>query len=171
VLWILSAHRAWSQPHRRAAGRGDRCAAPLALYGAEIAELLGMALSTGVGDPDPIGLGRSGDSGLEPAERYERERPGELVTSTSRSSGASRAAPGKRVRDGLRQHYNPTLTDLEGKRRYTVGWGLTVQSAIDDGSRTGPTPKVLRTRKDTPRSRSSVARCSSTPATASASSA
>src|SRR5215218_11184457 len=51
----------------------------LRFTGPEIAQLLGMALSTVSGILTRIGMGRLGRLGLEPAERYERERPGELV--------------------------------------------------------------------------------------------
>src|SRR5215217_1665803 len=51
----------------------------LRFTGPEISETLGMALSTVSGILTRIGLGRLGRLGLEPAERYERERPGELI--------------------------------------------------------------------------------------------
>src|SRR5205809_1287333 len=46
---------------------------------AEIAETLGMALSTVSGILTRIGMGRLGRLGLEQPVRYERSRPGELV--------------------------------------------------------------------------------------------
>ncbi len=49
---------------------------------AEIAEMLAMPLSTVSGILTRMGLGRLGRLGLEPAVRYERSRPGELVHST-----------------------------------------------------------------------------------------
>ena len=49
------------------------------LTGAEIAEVLGMALSTVSGILTRIGMGKLGRLGLEPAQRYERQRPGELI--------------------------------------------------------------------------------------------
>jgi transposase len=61
--------------------------------GPEIAELLGMPISTVSGILTRIGMGRLGRLGLEPAERYERERPGELIHIDVKSSDASRAAP------------------------------------------------------------------------------
>src|SRR4051794_7503647 len=51
----------------------------LRFTGPEIAELLGMPLSTTSGILARIGMGRLGGLGLEPAVRYERERPGELI--------------------------------------------------------------------------------------------
>jgi hypothetical protein len=44
--------------------------------GAEIAELLGMAVSTVSGILTRIGMGKLGRLGLEPTQRYERARPG-----------------------------------------------------------------------------------------------
>jgi len=58
---------------------------------AEIAETLGMALSTVSGILTRIGMGRLGRLGLEPAVRYECSRPGELVQIDVRSSAGSRA--------------------------------------------------------------------------------
>src|SRR5688500_8327879 len=51
----------------------------LRFTGPEIAELLGMALSTVSGILTRIGMGRLGRLGLEPAERSEREPPGEPI--------------------------------------------------------------------------------------------
>src|SRR4051795_775368 len=51
----------------------------LRFTGPEIAETLQMPLSTVSGILTRIGMGRLGRLGLEPAERYERARPGELV--------------------------------------------------------------------------------------------
>ena len=66
----------------------------LRLTGAEIAELLGRPLSTVSGILTRIGMGKLGRLGLELAQRYQRERPGELVhIDIKRDSVASRAAP------------------------------------------------------------------------------
>src|SRR3954466_10255693 len=51
----------------------------LRFTGPEIAETLAMPLSTVSGILTRIGMGRLGRLGLEPAQRYERERPGELL--------------------------------------------------------------------------------------------
>ena len=51
-------------------------------------------------------MGKLGRLGLEPAQRYERERPGELVHVDVKKLGRIQAAPGIASR-GLRQHYNP----------------------------------------------------------------
>jgi transposase InsO family protein len=106
----------------------------LRFTGPEIAELLDMAVSTVSGILTRIGMGRLGRLGLEPAERYQRERPGELVHIDVKKLGRIQGGAGKRVRDGLRQHYNPTYTDRTGHRRRTVGWDY-VHIAIDDCTR------------------------------------
>lgn len=51
----------------------------LRMTAAEIAEVLTMAHSTVSGILTKIGMGKLGRLGLEPAVRYERERPGELI--------------------------------------------------------------------------------------------
>jgi transposase InsO family protein len=66
--------------------------------------------------------------------RYERARPGELIHIDVKKLGRIQGGAGKRVRDGMRQHYNPTVTDREGRRRNTVGWDF-VHIAIDDATR------------------------------------
>ena len=106
----------------------------LRMTAAEIADTLEMALSTVSGILRRLGLGRLGRIGLEPPRRYERSRPGELVHVDVKRLGRIQGGAGKRVRDRLRQHYNPTVTDLEGHRRNTVGWEY-VHVAIDDYSR------------------------------------
>ena len=57
---------------------------------AEIAETLAMPLSTVSGILTRAGLGRLGWLGLEPAVRYERSRPGELVHLDVKEAGANR---------------------------------------------------------------------------------
>ena len=100
---------------------------------AEIAETLGMALSTVSGILTRLGMGRLGRLGLEPAARYERTRPGELLHIDVKKLGRIQGGAGWRVRGG-RQHYNPTRTDRAGKVRNTVGWEY-VHVAVDDYSR------------------------------------
>src|SRR5919206_2663642 len=92
----------------------------LRFTGAEIAELLGMALSTVSGILTPIGMGKLGRLGLEPAVRYERARPGELIHIDVKKLGRIHGGAGKRVRDGLKQHYNARRTDAAGVRRQAV---------------------------------------------------
>jgi transposase InsO family protein len=101
---------------------------------AEIAELLGMALSTVSGILRRLGMGRLGRIGLEQPVRYEHSRPGELVHIDVKKLGRIQGGAGKRVRGGGRQHYNPRLTDRDGHKRNTVGWEF-VHVAVDDYSR------------------------------------
>jgi transposase InsO family protein len=101
---------------------------------AEIAETLELALSTVSGILRRLGMGKLGRIGLEPARRYERSRPGELVHIDVKRLGRIQGGAGKRVRDGLRKHSNPARIDLERRRRLTVGWEF-VHIAIDDHSR------------------------------------
>jgi transposase InsO family protein len=106
----------------------------LRFTGAEIAEVLGMALSTVSGILTRIGMGKLGRLGLEPAQRYERERPGELVHIDVKKLGRIQGGAGKRVRDGRRRHYQPRFTDRAGTVRNTVGWEY-VHVAVDDATR------------------------------------
>ena len=104
----------------------------LRFSGPEIAELLGMALSTVSGILTRIGMGRLGRQGLEPAERYERERPGELIHIDVKKLGRIQGGAGHRITG--RRHYTPRLKDAAGRRRGTAGWDY-VHIAIDDCTR------------------------------------
>jgi transposase InsO family protein len=106
----------------------------LRFTGPEIAELLAMARSTVSGILTRIGMGKLGRLGQGPARRYERERPGELVHIDVKKLGRIERGAGKRVRDGLRKHYNPRRIDRAGVRRNTVGWEF-VHIAVDDCTR------------------------------------
>jgi transposase InsO family protein len=125
-----------SIPHRTSEQRVQAIAAlrRLRFTGPEIAETLGMALSTVSGILTRIGMGKLGRLGLEPAHRYERARPGELIHIDVKKLGRIQRGAGKRIRGGTHSHYNPTFTDREGKRRNTVGWER-VHIAIDDCTR------------------------------------
>jgi transposase InsO family protein len=100
---------------------------------AEIAEAVGMALSTVSAILGRIGMGRLGRLGLEQPVRYERTRPGELVHVDVKKLGRIEGGAGWRVRGG-QQHYNRTFTDGNGHRRHTVGYEY-VHIAVDDFSR------------------------------------
>jgi transposase InsO family protein len=101
---------------------------------AEIAELLGMALSTVSGILRRLGMGRLGRIGLEQPVRYEHSRPGELVHIDVKKLGRIQGGAGKRVHGDGRQHYNPRRTDRAGRVRNTVGWEF-VHVCVDDYSR------------------------------------
>jgi transposase InsO family protein len=106
----------------------------LRMTAAEIAETLEMPLSTVSVVLRRNGVGKLGRIGLEPAVRYERSRPGELIHIDVKKLGRIKGGAGKRWRDGLRQHYNATYIDAAGRRRHGVGWEY-VHVAVDDYSR------------------------------------
>jgi transposase InsO family protein len=106
----------------------------LRMTAAEIAETLAMPLSTVSAVLRRSGLGRLGRLGLEPAVRYERSRPGELVHIDVKKLGRIEGGAGKRVAGQGSSPYNTQRTDAAGKRRNTVGWEY-VHIAVDDHSR------------------------------------
>jgi transposase InsO family protein len=101
---------------------------------AEIAELLGMALSTVSGILTRIGMGKLGRLGLQPAQRYERARPGELIHIDVKKLGRIHDGYGKRVTGSRRRHNHGRIADAAGRRHLTVGWEF-VHIAIDDATR------------------------------------
>jgi transposase InsO family protein len=105
----------------------------LRFTGAEIAELLDRPLSTVSGILTRIGMGRLGRLGMEPAQRYERSRPGELIHVDVKKLGRIVGGAGKRVRGGG-NHYTGSYTDAAGVRRGKTGWEC-VHIAIDDATR------------------------------------
>jgi transposase InsO family protein len=106
----------------------------LRMTAAEIAEVLDRPLSTVSGILTRIGMGKLGRLGLEPAQRYERQQPGELIHIDVKKLGRIVGGAGKRVRDGKRQHYTGSFTDKDGNRRRKAGWEY-VHIAIDDCTR------------------------------------
>jgi transposase InsO family protein len=107
----------------------------LRLTGAEIAETLGMALSTVSGILARQGLGRLGRLGLEQPVRYERSRPGELVHIDVKRLGRIEGGAGKRAfQSQRRQQHSPRHNDRDGVRRYNVGFEC-VHVCVDDYSR------------------------------------
>ncbi len=107
----------------------------LRLTGAEIAETLGMALSTVSGILTRIGMGKLGRLGLEPAQRYERARPGELIHIDVKKLGRIHQGAGHRFagKPGQRRAAG-SRADAEGSRRNLVGWEY-VHVCIDDATR------------------------------------
>ena len=95
----------------------------LRMTAAEIAETLRMPLSTVSGILARIGMGRLGRVGLEPAVRYERSRPGELLHVDVKKLGRI-IRPGHRVTGSRHDRRG------QGKK----GWEY-VHIAIDDYSR------------------------------------
>jgi transposase InsO family protein len=98
----------------------------LRMTGPEIAEALDMPLSTVSGILTRIGLGRLGRLGLEPARRYEHQRPGELLHVDVKKLGKI-VRPGHRVlgRQSGGGHH---------RRAYSQGWEF-VHVAVDDCTR------------------------------------
>jgi transposase InsO family protein len=105
----------------------------LRFTGVEIADALGIPLSTVSGILTRSGMGKLGRLGLEQPIRYEHSRPGELVHVDVKKLGRIQGGAGWRVRGGP-QHNNPKVTDGSGHRRKTVGYEY-VHIAIDDHSR------------------------------------
>jgi transposase InsO family protein len=98
----------------------------LRMTAAEIAETLGMPLSTVSGILGRLGLGRLGGIGLEQPRRYERSRPGELVHLDVKKLGRI-ARPGHRV-------FGHTSNKGWQRRSFDQGWEY-VHVAVDDYSR------------------------------------
>jgi transposase len=122
-----------SIPHRRPEDRVEAIAVlrGLRMTGAEIAECLGMALSTVSAILVRIGLGKL--SRLEPPEppnRYERSRPGELVHIDVKKLGRILAA-GHRVTSS---RASQKKTRRERKRVGLAGWEF-VHVCVDDATR------------------------------------
>jgi transposase InsO family protein len=120
-------------PHRTPAERVEaiRALRKLRMTAAEIAELLGMALSTVSAWLKRIGLGkRSRLEPLEPANRYERRLPGELLHLDIKKLGRVRGA-GHRV---IASRASQKKTRRDGRLTGVAGWEF-VHVAIDDHSR------------------------------------
>jgi transposase InsO family protein len=101
----------------------------------ELADLLDMPVSTISGVLKRIGMGKLGRLGMEPAVRYERERPGELIHIDVKKLGRIQGGAGKRATGGQkRRNGNPRRRDKSGVDRNTRGWDA-VHVAIDDATR------------------------------------
>ena len=135
------------------AGLGDRSSAPrrrptrtaatrieairklrlLRLTGAEIAGLLGMALSTVSRWLRRIGLGkRSRLTPPEPSNRYQRARPGELVHVDVKKLGRFSRAGHRALGRGPQRRI--TQTTAAGRGRGVVGWDF-LHVCVDDATR------------------------------------
>ena len=82
-----------------------------------------------------IGLGKLGRLGLEPVQRYERARPGELIHIDVKKLGRIHSGAGHRFigKPGQRKAAGER-TDAAGVRRKQVGWEY-VHVCIDDATR------------------------------------
>ena len=123
-------------PHRTGEQRVEAIAAlrRLRFTGPEIAEVLDMPLSTVSGILARIGMGKLGRLGLEPAQRYERERPGELIHIDIKRLGRIQHGAGCRFTGPAARSKRPTRKDPLGVRRQTAGWEC-VHIAVDDCTR------------------------------------
>jgi transposase InsO family protein len=106
----------------------------LRMTAAEIAEILSMPLSTVSAVLRRRGMGRLGRIGLEPARRYERSRPGELVHVDVKKLGRIEGGAGKRITNGIKRNPTRTRVDAAGVERKIIGWEY-VHVAVDDCSR------------------------------------
>jgi len=106
----------------------------LRFTGAEIAEALRMPETTVSGILTRCGLGRLGRLGFEPARRYQRSRPGELLHIDVKKLGRIEGAAGHRIVGRQRQQRNSTRIDPAGVRRSRVGWEC-VHVCVDDATR------------------------------------
>jgi transposase InsO family protein len=119
-------------PHRVGEQRIQTIAAlrRLRFTGPEIAECLGMPLSTVSGILTRIGMGKLGRLGLEPARRYERARPGELIHIDVKKLGRiSVRGAGHRITGNRASQFG-----VGTKRLGVTGWEY-VHIAVDDCSR------------------------------------
>ena len=121
--------REQDQRSKRAAGRR---AAAASIHRARAERAPGDAAVDGVGGLQAPRDGKLGRLGLEPALRYERAKPGELIHIDVKKLGRIQGGAGHRISG--RHHYNPTRTDAAGVRRQIVGWEY-VHIAIDDATR------------------------------------
>jgi transposase InsO family protein len=96
----------------------------LRMTAAEIAETLGMPETTVSGILKRAGLGRLGRIGLEPARRYERSRPGELIHIDVKKLGRIGQAGHRALGRGPGRH--------KGKGKH--GWEF-VHVCVDDATR------------------------------------
>ncbi len=99
----------------------------------ELAQLLEMPCSTISGILKRIGMGKLGRLGLEPAVRYERDRPGELIHIDVKKLGRITGGAGRRI-TGVARNQRLARTDAARVRRMRVGWEA-VHVAIDDATR------------------------------------
>src|SRR6266567_3784856 len=167
--------RKWVGRYRAegAAGLGDRSSAPrrvanrtaedrveaivrlrrLRFTAAEIAETLQMPLSTVSAVLKRNGVGRLGRLGLEPAVRYERSRPGELVHIDVKKLGRFQAA-GKRV--GFRPAGQADRAAATRTATTAAPQAGTTSTSPSTTTAASPTPRSSPTRRPQPQSASAT---------------
>jgi hypothetical protein len=77
----------------------------------ELAVLLGIPCSTISAILKRHGMGKLGRLGLEPAVRYQRQRPGELIHIDVKKLGRIQGGAGKRITGRGGRNGRPTRTD------------------------------------------------------------
>jgi transposase InsO family protein len=111
------------------------CLRRLRMTGAEIAELLRMPETTVSGILTRIGMGRLGRLGLEPAQSYERKRPGELVHVDVKKLGRiPEDGAGHRIHGNRALQPRRRKRDAAGRDHRLTGWEY-VHVAVDDATR------------------------------------
>jgi transposase InsO family protein len=122
--------------NRTSAQTGQAIAAlrRLRLSAPQLSELLGLPLSTVSAVCKRLGMGKLGRLGLEPAQRYERARPGELVHIDVKRLGRIQGGAGKRFSGGVKRNPKNSRVDAAGVERRVTGWDA-VHVAIDDATR------------------------------------
>ena len=79
-------------------------------------------------------MGKLGRLGIEPPNRYERQRPGELIHIDVKKLGRIQGGAGKRVTGGVKRNPKRSRVDGSGVERRVIGWDY-VHVAIDDATR------------------------------------
>ena len=100
----------------------------------ELADLLDMPISTISGCSSGSGWASSAGSGLEPAVRYERERPGELIHIDVKKLGRIQGGAGKRITGDRTQSATNRRRRRPESDAGSIGWDA-VHVAIDDATR------------------------------------
>ena len=130
----------------------------------ELADLIDMPVSTISGILKRIGMGKLGRLGMEPAVRYERECPGELIHIDVKKLGRIKGGPGKRITGGGGHNARRRLTDAASPAGPPAGMPYMSRSMTP---RAWPTSRFCPTRRPSPPLDSSDARSRTSPATAS----
>jgi hypothetical protein len=105
----------------------------LRFSGPELAELLELPCSTVSAVLKRCGLGKLGRLGLEAPERYERQRPGELIHIDVKKLGRIEGGAGKRI-TGTTRNPRPARRDAAGVDRRIIGWEY-VHVAVEHATR------------------------------------
>ena len=136
----------WSPNRTDEHTSGDRRAAAAAVHRPGDRRDHRPAAVDGVGDPQRIGMGKLGRLGLEPAVRYERARPGELIHIDVKKLGRIHGGAGKRITGGKR--HTTTRRHRRSGRLAQESAGTTCTSPSTTPP-AWPTPRSWPTRGET----------------------